>query len=98
MGWKQFIRQAEAASRRYARESRAEARRSERDVMRRHRELVVQRREHAKASALMEKEAARQQASDEVEEYDNYIAMLTSVHGDCGDRWDWRAVATMAPP
>ena len=91
MGWKQFIRQSQAAARRSERETRASARRSERDAMRRHRELV---REHQASS----KELARQQAAHEAEEYVNYVAMLVTIHTDCGERWDWRAVSSVPRP
>jgi hypothetical protein len=105
VGWKQFIRQAEAAARRYERTARASARRSERQAMARHRENVRLHREHERAMVQQQKawaqqqnELARQDAAKEAAEYENYISMLVSLHHDCTERWDWRAVAAAPPP
>jgi hypothetical protein len=98
VGWKQFVRQAQAATRRHEREARISARRSERRVMTQHRELIRQHREYEKATTLQQKALARQAAAAEAEEYANYVAMLVSVHTDCSEPWDWRAVATSQPP
>lgn len=46
----------------------------------------------------MQKELERQDAAAEAEEYTNYVAMLTSVHSDCSEPWDWRAVTASRPP
>lgn len=74
--------------------------------MRRHRELQ---REYRAATKLAEQQQAaqhkaaeklaeQQQAAHEVAMYESYIALLMSVHKDCGDRWDWHAIATAWPP
>src|SRR5688500_3737613 len=80
MGWKQYVRSAEAA-----------ARRSERAALRRHRELQREYQQQVKASQ-------RQQAADEVNQFENYLAVLVSMHADCGDAWDWRSVSVTPPP
>src|SRR3954471_20477363 len=64
----------------------------------RHRELVRQHREDTRAAAQMQRELARQNAAAEAEEYTNYIAMLTSVHADCSEPWNWQAIAMSRPP
>lgn len=66
--------------------------------MARHRELVRAHREHVRAEAQMQKELARQSAAAEAEEYANYVAMLTSVHTDCSEPWDWHTITTLPPP
>ena len=74
--------------------------------MRRNRELQREYKEAAKFAeqqqAAQSKEAAKfaeqQQAAHEVAMYENYIELLMSVHKDCGDRWDWHALATAWPP
>jgi len=69
----------------------AEARRQERAAQKRQRELERQLKEQAKLSAV-------EQARLEVEAYDNQIELLLSVHKECGNVWDWRAVAASLPP
>jgi hypothetical protein len=105
VGWKQFVRQVEATARRHEREARATARRSERQVMARHRELIRQHgefarqeRHNSRAAAQMQKEIERQNAATEAEEYANYVAMLTSLHTDCTEPWNWHAVMASPPP
>lgn len=46
----------------------------------------------------MQKELERQNAAAEAEEYANYVAMLTSVHADCSEPWNWQAIMTSRPP
>ena len=91
MGWRQAIRAVEAANRR-----------SHRAALRRHRELERYERELAKEmarqAAIDAKEAERRRAANEVERYENYIELLLSVHKDCGDPWNWSAIASETPP
>ena len=69
----------------------AAQRRAERDAKRRQRELERQQKE-------LEWMEERERASYEVEVYDNYLAVLVSVHKDCGLRWDWEKTAKSNPP
>jgi hypothetical protein len=84
VGWKQYLRQAEAAARRRRREEAREAARYYRAL--------------AKEQQRLQKEADRQAAADEVEAFENYLEMLVSVHTDCGRDWDWRREVTSPPP
>jgi hypothetical protein len=84
MGYKQFLRSMEAAQRRH-----------ERAALRRHRELV---KHAARQQRVRDKEAARQDAVDEVAEFDSYLEVLVSVHRDCADVWDWQALSTAPAP
>lgn len=98
MGWKQFVRHMQAAARQHEREARVSERRSERQVMARHRELARQHREDTRAAAKVQKELARQNDAAEAAEYTNYVAILTSVHVDCSEPWNWQTVATSPSP
>lgn len=69
----------------------AAARRQEREQHRKQREL--QKRQHGLA-----KLGAAHRAAHEVEVYENYLDLITSIHRDCGEVWDWSAVKTAAPP
>jgi hypothetical protein len=55
------------------------------------RELERRRKEQAKLSAI-------EQARLEVESYENQLEVLSSVHKDQGQIWDWAAVAASLPP
>jgi hypothetical protein len=66
--------------------------------MAQHRELVRQYREYARSAMQTQKELARQSAAAEAAEYANYVTMLTSVHTDCSEPWDWHAVTRSRPP
>lgn len=66
-------------------------RRSEREEQKRQKELQRRAKESAKLTAL-------EQARLEVETYENTIDLLLSVHKDCGEVWDWRALASVPPP
>jgi len=61
------------------------ARESDRAARRRQRELQSQYKEALKRNAL-------RAAQLEVEEYENQIEVVTSVHKQCGPTWDWEAV------
>lgn len=69
----------------------AAQRRAEREALRRQRQLERQRKQIEKMQAL-------EQATYEVQVYENYIEVLTSVHKDCGADWDWEAIQSAAPP
>ena len=69
----------------------AAQRQLERDAERRRRELAAQRQQLAKMDAL-------QRAALEVQEYENHIDLLLSVHKECSDKWDWGAVRSSEAP
>jgi hypothetical protein len=69
----------------------AASRRIERDQQRRRRELLKQ-------QQLAEKSQSHQRATVEFAMYENQIDLLTSVHKDCGETWDWQRVKDSPPP
>ncbi len=69
----------------------AASRRHEREQHRKQRLLQQRQQQVAKLDAA-------QQAAHEVELYENSIDLITSVHRDCGEVWDWEAIQTAAPP
>jgi hypothetical protein len=69
----------------------AAVRRAERDAQRRRRELEGQRKQLEKMQEL-------ERATYEVEVYENYIELLSSVHKECGDSWNWEAIECAALP
>lgn len=69
----------------------AAQRRAERDARRRQRELLRQQKEIQRMNEF-------QRARYEVETYENLIEILTSVHKDCGEAWDWHAIAEAPEP
>jgi hypothetical protein len=69
----------------------ATSRRIEREQHRKHRALV-ERQKHAL------KLAAAQRAELEVAAYENAIDLITSVHRDCSDVWDWNGVKSIPAP
>lgn len=75
----------------YVRSVEAAQRRQQREAARRYRELA---REHKQ----WQKEHAKQQAAAEVAQYETYVELLTSMHTECGDEWNWRQVSVMPPP
>jgi len=70
--------------------------------MQRYRELQRAEREHAKVAEKMrivnEKEAEKLRCAHEVSRFENYLDLLVSVHKECGEAWDWHALANMGPP
>jgi hypothetical protein len=66
--------------------------------MSQHRELVRQHREYVRSATQTQKELERQNAAAEAAEYANYVTMLTSVHTDCSEPWNWHAVTASRPP
>jgi hypothetical protein len=69
----------------------AAARRYEREARRRQRELEKQRKQLEKMQEL-------QRAIYEVQVYENHIDLLLSVHKECSDTWDWKAIQSSEPP
>jgi len=39
-----------------------------------------------------------ERAAFEVQEYENYIKVLCSIHKDCGKVWDWKQIENTSPP
>ena len=69
----------------------AAVRAAERDARRRQRELERRQKELEKMQEL-------ERARYEVAVYENYIDVLLSVHKDCGQTWDWKAMRDVKPP
>lgn len=84
MGWVRLLRTAGAIARRHEREAR-----------RRQRELHAEMQRGAKAAERAANVRAAQLA---VEEFENSIDVLTSLHRECAEAVDWEAALTTAPP
>lgn len=69
----------------------AASRRAERDSQRRYRQLQRTVKEQTKQEAL-------QQASFQVELFENRLERLTSVHKEAPDLWDWNSIYNTPPP
>ncbi|MEW5985909.1 MAG: hypothetical protein AB1791_04685 [Chloroflexota bacterium] len=69
----------------------AAQRRSEREARRRQNELEGRRKQLAKMQEL-------ERAAFEVEEYENRIDLLTSVHKECGEVWNWESIYEKPAP
>ncbi|ADR37375.1 hypothetical protein Ocepr_1923 [Oceanithermus profundus DSM 14977] len=69
----------------------AAQRRMERESKRRQRELERERKQVERIQEL-------EQAAYDVQVFENYIEVLTSVHKDCGEEWDWAEISATAPP
>jgi hypothetical protein len=69
----------------------AAVRRREREQHRKHLELQKRQQQVAKLGAA-------HRAAHEVELYENFIDLITSVHRDCGEVWDWSSVKNAPPP
>jgi hypothetical protein len=69
----------------------AAERRRQRDAQRRMRESERKAKEQAKLSAI-------EQARLEVEVFDNRLDVLSTVHKEQGETWDWMAIAASLPP
>lgn len=63
----------------------AASRRIEREQQRRRRELLKHQQQVAKLQA-------HKRAALEVEIHENHLELLTSVHKDCGEVWDWQQI------
>ena len=66
-------------------------RRAERESKRRQRELERQRKQLEKMEEL-------ERAAFEVEEYENYLDVLMSIHKDCGPPWNWQQISESQRP
>ncbi len=64
---------------------------AERDAKRRQRELERQQRELEKMQEL-------ERAAYEVEVYENYVDVISSIHKECGEVWDWEEVKSTSSP
>jgi tellurite resistance protein len=69
----------------------AAERRAERDAQRRHRELVRYAKVRAKLSTL-------EQARLEVNTYENQLDLLSSIHKEQGEVWNWPSILNQDPP
>ena len=69
----------------------AAQRRMERESKRRQRELERERKQIERMQEL-------EQAAYDVQVFENYIEVLTSVHKDCGEEWNWAEISASAPP
>lgn len=69
----------------------AASRQAERDARRRQRQLERQR-------TQLEKTQELERAAHEVQTYENYVALLLSVHKECSDICDWEAIGCSEPP
>lgn len=63
----------------------------DREAKRRQRELERQQRE-------MERMQELERAAYEVEVYENYIEVISSIHKECGESWDWQKIKSSDPP
>jgi hypothetical protein len=63
----------------------------EREARRRQRELEQKKKDIAKMQDL-------EKAQFEVNEFENYIDVIRSVHKDCGENWNWSEIKSSAPP
>lgn len=73
------------------REAEAAQRRRERDARRRQRELEMRRKQLAKMQEL-------ERAAFEVQEHENRIDLLLTVHRECREPVDWEAIRSATPP
>lgn len=69
----------------------AMSRRMERESLRRQRELERQRQQYQKMQEL-------EQAKYEVQVYENHIDVLTSLHKECSDRFEWDSLTNKQKP
>jgi len=109
MSWKRFLRDvsreikaAERRSRRSAverhRELARHAREREKAQLERERTARAQYQRSRREEQEAAKEAERQRATDEVEMFENYLEVLTSVHKEILLDTDWVAEASAVPP
>ena len=69
----------------------AAQRRAERDSRRRQRELENQQKQIEKMQEL-------DRATYEVQVFENYLEVLSSVHKESGEHWDWESIRDSGPP
>ena len=66
-------------------------RQSERTARQRHNQLVKQQKQLEKMEEL-------ERASYEVEEFENCLDVLSSIHKECSSPWDWHVILATEPP
>ncbi len=102
MTWRQFARAVQADLRRAERASARRQRGYERRRVSHARAADREQRERAKRVERRERELAKlaekERARSEVEEFENYLEFLVSLHKECGDPWDWKGFASISPP
>lgn len=69
----------------------ASQRRAERDARRRQNEL-------ARRQKQLERMDEFERAKHEVEVYENHLEVISSVHKDCSQLWDWGSIRASEPP
>jgi hypothetical protein len=69
----------------------AAQRRAERDAKRQQRELEGRRRQFEKMEEL-------ERATYEVQVYENHLEILTSMHKEYGETWEWKSIKSSYPP
>lgn len=69
----------------------AAQRQAERDARRRQNEL-------ARRQKQLEKMGELERAMHEVEVYENHLEVISSVHKECSELWDWEAIRASEPP
>jgi len=93
MGWKKTARSfgVPTTARGVIKKSFASSTSWEREAKRKQRELERQQKE-------MERMQELERAAFEVEVYENYIEVLSSIHKECGENWDWNKIKSSNPP
>jgi hypothetical protein len=66
--------------------------------MQRYRQLERDQRANEKLRAAHAKEAEKLRAAHEVNQFENYLELLVSLHKDCGDDWGWPSTAKVGAP
>jgi len=89
--WKQLVRAVEAESRRQHRDT-------QRATVQRSRAAKQALREAERQQTRDAKEAEKLQAAEDVDDFENYLELLVSVHKDCGLTWDWQVHARAYQP
>lgn len=69
----------------------AAVRRAEREARRRQRELERQQQQWERMQEI-------ERAHLEVERFENYVALLLTVHQECSEPWDWHRIQSAPPP
>lgn len=62
------------------------------------RESIKRKSELNRQSKQLEKLQEIDRVAYEVEVFENYIEIITSIHKDCGDPWDWEKLKASKPP
>ncbi len=75
----------------FVRSAKASIKQAERNARRRHRELERQRQQYENMQALA-------MAQYEVDCYENKLDLLSSIHKECGNTWNWGFIRESNPP